>query len=275
MSARTEVGFELKGERSQLGPLLADLWRSRDLTRLLAKREFLVNYRRASFGVLWAIGLPLAQALIVGLTLSRVVRFETKGGYALFVFAGTLPWTFFNGALTVATNSIVIGSELATRVYFPRAVLPIVTVLSALRGFIPSVAVLIGLAAIFRAPLGLDLFLLIPATVLMVTLTAGFSLVLAALQVYFRDMKFIVAASTLPWFWTSGAIFPLDKLGSMRHWLELNPVVGMIEFYRASLGTASAGWGRSVWICAAWAVGLIALSLPLYRRYDRVFVDLL
>ena len=275
MSARTEVGFELKGERSELGPLLADLWRSRVLTRLLAKREFLVNYRRASFGVLWAIGLPLFQGVVIGLTLSRVIRFHTPGGYALFVFAGILPWTFFNGVLTGATNSIVIGSELATRVYFPRAVLPIVTVLAGLRGFIPSIPILIALAAIFKAPLGVHLILLIPATLLMVALTMGFSLVFAALQVYFRDMRFIVAATTLPWFWASGAIFPLDKLHSIRHWIELNPAVGMIEFFRASLGTASAGWGRSVWICAAWSVGLIVLSLPLYMRYDRVFVDLL
>ena len=275
MSTRTETGFELRGERSELIPLLADLWRSNVLTRLLAKREFLANYRRSAFGVLWAIGLPLAQALVIGLTLSRVVRFETKGGYALFVFAGTLPWTYFNGVLIGATTSIVMGSELATRVYFPRAVLPIVTILAGLRGFIPALAVLVGVAAIFRAPLGLDLLLLVPATALMVALTAGFSLVMAALQVYFRDMKFIVAAATLPWFWASGAIFPLDKLGSLRVWLELNPAVGMIEFFRAALGTASPGWGRSVWFCVAWTVVLLLISLPLYKRYDRVFVDLL
>jgi lipopolysaccharide transport system permease protein len=219
--------------------------------------------------------LPLAQALVIGLTLSRVVRFETKGGYALFVFAGTLPWTYFNGVLIGATTSIVMGSELATRVYFPRAVLPIVTILAGLRGFIPALAVLIGVAAIFHAPLGLDLLLLVPATALMVALTAGFSLVMAALQVYFRDMKFIVAAATLPWFWASGAIFPLDKLGSLRVWLEINPAVGMIEFFRAALGTASPGWGRSVWFCVAWTVVLLLVSLPLYKRYDRVFVDLL
>ena len=275
MKATTEPGFELTGESARLPVLLKELWRSRALLEMLAKKEFIARFRRASLGVLWAIGLPLAQAAVIGAVMGLFVRFDTGLSYAVFVFAGMLPWTYFSGVLSLATTSIVDGSDLATRVYFPRAVLPLVALWAGFRGFVPAVAVLIGLAALFDAPLGVDLLLLIPATIVMLALTAGFSLIAAALHVYFRDMKFIIQAVMLPWFWASGVIFPLTALKGVRPWLELNPAVGMIELFRAGLGEPTPGWERPVLICLIWIVGLLVLALPLYKRYDRVFVDLM
>ncbi len=275
MSAMVDAGFELKGEKTKLRALLADLWRARVLIQMLAKKDFLVRYRRASFGLLWAVGLPLVQATVVAVVLGRFVRFQTEVSYTVFSLAGMLPWTFFSSSLALATSSIVEGSDLATRVYFPRAVLPIVASWAGLRGYVPSLGVLIAFAAIFKAPLGVHLLLLAPATFLMLSLTVGFSLLFAALQVYFRDMRFIVQASILGWFWVSGVVYPMTALGGLRRWFELNPVVGVIELSRASLQTASPDWGRPVIISACWVAALVVISLPLYRRYDRVFVDLL
>ena len=275
MSATIEPGFELTGESSKVLPLLREVWRSRALLEMLAKKEFIARFRRASLGVLWAIGLPLAQAAVIGAVMGLFVRFETGLSYSVFVFSGMLPWTFFSGVLSLATTSIVDGSDLATRVYFPRAVLPLVALWAGFRGFVPAVGVLIGLAAVFKAPLGIELVLLIPATVLMLALTAGFSLIAAALHVYFRDMKFIIQAVMLPWFWASGVIFPLTALKGVRRWLELNPAVGMIELFRAGLGAPTPGWERPVLISVVWVAGLILVALPLYKRYDRVFVDLM
>lgn len=275
MSTSAQVGFELRGQASKLRPMLRELWASRAVVRLLAKKAFLVQYRRASLGVLWAIGLPLVQAVMMAAVIGRIIRFNTGLPYSIFVLSGIVPWTFFMASTSASTVSIVEGSTLATKVYFPRATFPIVTVWSGLRGFVPAVGILIGAAAILGAPLGLDLLLILPGMLLMVTLTMGFSLVLAALQVYFRDMRFIVAAITLPWFWGSGIFYPTTIFKSLRSWVELNPAIGMLGVFRASLGGAAPGWGRAALISAAWAVALIMVSLPIYRRYDRVFVDLL
>lgn len=275
MSAIVDAGFELTGEKTKLRSLLADVWRSRVLIQMLSRKDFLVRYRRASFGLLWAIGLPLVQASIMAVVLTRFIRFQTPVHIAVFSLAGMLPWTFFSTSVGIGTTSIVEGSDLATRVYFPRAVLPIVASWASLRGYVPSLGVLIVFAAAFKAPLDEHLLLLIPATVLMLSLTISFSLVFAALQVYFRDVRFIVQASILAWFWASGVVYPMTVLKGLRRWFELNPVVGMIELSRAALHTASPAWGRSVLISGCWVVALLALSLPLYRRYDRVFVDLL
>ena len=275
MSTAIQPGIELRGERTPISRLLRDLWRSRELMRTLARKDFYVRFRRASFGMLWAIGLPLVQAVVLAVIFSRIVRFETGVPYTVFVLSGVLPWTFFSTAVNAGTMAIVEGSELATKIYFPRAVLPIVSVWSGFYGYVPALVILLGLAAVLGASLGPELLLMFPATLLLLTLCTGFALVLAGLQVYFRDMRYVVTAALLPWFWASGVIYPLDVLGTLGKWLELNPAVGMIDFYRASLGGAQPGWGSRALIAAGWAIVLHAVALPMYCRRDRVFVDLL
>jgi len=275
MAAVTHEGFELQGERSRLLPLLRDLWRSRTLMRTLAKKDFFVKYRRASIGVLWAVGLPLIQALVLSVIFSRIVRFQTPIRYPVYVFSGMMPWTFFSGSINTAVTAIVDGAGIATKVYFPRAVLPIVTVWSGFHGYLPALGVLILLAALLHVHLGLRLLLMIPATMLTVALTTGFSLLFAALHVYFRDMRYIVQAIMFPWLWASAIMYPLYKIGSLVRYVQYNPVLGMVEMYRAALGGGVRGYGHHVLISCVWAIGLSLLALPLYRRYDRVFCDLL
>ncbi|TMK19888.1 MAG: ABC transporter permease, partial [Actinobacteria bacterium] len=226
MAAVTHEGFELQGERSRLLPLLRDLWRSRTLIRTLAKKDFFVKYRRASIGVLWAVGLPLIQALVLSVIFSRIVRFQTPIRYPVYVFSGMMPWTFFSGSINTAVTAIVDGAGIATKVYFPRAVLPIVTVWSGFHGYLPALGVLILLAALLHVHLGLSLLLMIPATMLTVALTTGFSLLFAALHVYFRDMRYIVQAIMFPWLWASAIMYPLYKIGSLVRYVQYNPVLG-------------------------------------------------
>lgn len=290
-----ESGFELHGEKSSIRKILRDLWGSRDLIKMLARKDFFVRYRRASFGLVWVVALPLFQALVLAAIFSRIVRFpipaapgEEPVKFAVYMFSGLIPWSFFTAAISGATSSIVDGGDLATRVYFPRMVLPLVTIASGIRGYLPTVGVLIAMAAVLGASsLGLDLLLLIPGTLIMLGLSTGFALMVAPLYVYFRDMKYIVAASIFPWFWASGVIFPLVRLCdrsetrivetscALKHWLDLNPAVGMLETYRAAIGAAPPGWHRPALISGVWIVVLIASALPLYRRYDRVFIDLM
>lgn len=274
MSAIAEQGFELRGESTPLRPLIRDLWRSRDLIRILARKDFFVRYRRASFGIVWAVGLPLVQAVVLAVVLSRIARFDTALDFPVFVFAGVLPWTTFSAAVVAGSTSIVEGQAVATRIYFPRAALPLVAVMSSLYGFAPGLAILIAMAAIFGAPLGAHLLLLIPASLLLAALAAGFALLLAGLEVYFRDVRHIVGALTMPWFWASAVFYPLDRIGDLARWIELNPAVGMIQLFRASLG-GGGEWTRAALISVAWVAGLVAGAAVLHRRFDRVFVDLL
>jgi ABC-type polysaccharide/polyol phosphate export permease len=178
--------------------------------------------------------------------------------------------------VAVGTNSVVDGSALATKIYFPRTVLPLVTVFSGFYGLIIGLVVMVAMAGAFGAPLGLSLVYIVPAVVLLVLLASGFALVLGALQVYFRDIKHIVAAILLPWFWASGVFYPLTHISDdFRRIIEINPAVGMISLFRASIGAASPNWEVGVWWSLGWVAFMFAIAAALYRRWDRVCVDLL
>jgi lipopolysaccharide transport system permease protein len=271
-------GFELTGETSSLRQILRDIWTNRGLIRILSRKDFFVRYRRASFGVLWAVGLPLVQALVLAVIFTKIVKIPTVQyhiPYPVYVFSGILPWTFFSGSVGTGVNTIVEGNSIATRIYFPRAILPLVNVTSGMYGYTPGLVILVVLAVGFGVPIGLQLLWIFPAAAVMFLLSAAFSLVLAGMQVYFRDMRHIIAAIMLPWFWVSAVFFPLERLGNLRRWVEINPATGMIQLYRAAFGAAAPHFETAVWWTLGWTVVLLVAAGLIHRRYDRVFVDLL
>jgi ABC-type polysaccharide/polyol phosphate export permease len=274
--ATAREGFRLDADRSSLRALLRDLWGSRDLMRMLARKDFYVKYRRASFGMLWVIGLPMIQAAVMAYVFSHVVRIPVEGNYGVFVLSGILPWTFFSSTLTTASTSIVDGQALATKIYFPRAVFPLVSILSGVYGFVAGLGVLVVAALVLGTHLGPELVLLVPATVLMLTLCAGFSLVLAALHVYFRDIRFLVGAALMVWFYASPVLYPVSLAPQgLRLILQLNPASGMLILFRASLFGGLEGAGPAIISSVVWTVCLLALAAALHVRRDRLFVDLL
>lgn len=276
MTTGIETGFELTARPPSLRRVLGDVWRSRDLVIMLAKKEFVGLYRRATLGMAWAVGLPLLQAVVLAIVFSQVARIKTQANYPTFVYTGTLAWTFFSGTITGATTSIVDGQALATKIYFPRMVLPLAGVGSSLFAFIPGLPLLVVFAAVFHVSIGLHTFLLVPATLVMIALTISFAIVFAALQVYFRDMRYIVSAILLPWFWGSAIFFPLSALhGALRRVVEVNPATGMILLFRAAIVGSEPNWTTALWWSFAWMGTLLVVGFALYRRFDRVFVDLL
>ena len=272
--AATDEGFELRGEATPLGPLLAGLWRSRSLIRMLARRDFAVRYRRPALGVLWAVGFPLVQAIVLAIVFTQIVRVRTEIPYPVFILSGVVPWAFFASTLTLAVRSITAASEIASKVYFPRAALPLATVGSSLYGFVPALVILVIVAALYGVPLDADLLFLVPATVLMVALTTAFSLVLAAAQVYFRDVAYIVQAAVQAWFYGSAIFYPLDIVSNewLRDAVIANPVTGVVELFRGAF-TGQVD-GVAVVFTIAWTVVLLLAAAAAYQRYDRVFPDL-
>ena len=286
MKASSTRGFELTGKPESLVDIGRGIWRSRDLLRMLAKKDFVARYRRASLGMAWAVGLPLVQAVVLAVVLSHLVRFKTPVNFAVFVYTGTLAWNFFSQTLVSTTVSIVEGQALATKIYFPRAVLPMTTVLSSLYGFLPGLPLLIILAFILKVHMGWHLLLLIPAVLLMIAMTTAFSMVAAAMHVYFRDMRYVVQAIVVPWFYASAVFFPLTFLPPrLRSVVELSPATGMVLLFRSALLGSDPRWRAAApdgnpWLSAipwpfVWTAGLFLIDAYLYRRFDRVFVDLL
>lgn len=272
---RTSTVLVLDGEITPFRTLLRDLWRSRELLGVLARKEFFVRYRRASFGLVWAVGIPLVQALVLSIVLRHFVRFKTSGSYPVFVLSGVLAWNFFSTATASATSSIVDNRDISTKIYFPRSVFPAMTVLSGVYGLALTTVLLIIFDAAYGISPGLETLVLVPAIALAVVLTMAISLVLAALHVYSRDVKFLVQAALLAWFYLTPVFYPLHAVGRIGSWLRINPVTGMVELFRVATVGADPGWVIALWWSLGWSVGLTFLAVLLYRRFDRVFADLL
>lgn len=271
-SSRRE-GFELRGETTPPAEWWRALWATRRLTAVLARKDFLVRYRRASLGVLWAVGLPVLQAVVLAVVFSRIVRVQTDAPYWAFVFTGLVPAAFVLSTVTAASTAIVDGSSLSSKVYFPRAVLPLATVLANLYGAVVSLVLLLAVTVV-AGELGPEVLLLVPGVLLAVALTVGASLVGSALHVSYRDTRYLLQAIGAVWLYATPIVYPLGLLpGLLRRVVEANPATGVVELFRAATVGADEGWLVSLAWSLAWTVGLLVLGVVLQCRGDRVFAD--
>lgn len=275
MRAPTQ-GFDLSNRPIPLRRLLTDVWNSRQLLAVLARKDFFVKYRRASFGLMWAVGLPVFQAAVMAFVFSRVVSIDTDVNYVVFVYSGFVAWSFFSSTLSSASTAIVDGSMLSSRIYFPRAVLPLATVGTNVYGFVVNIAVLVLFCLLFGVSLGVQLLWLVPAFLLAVSLAAAFSLFASAVHVYFRDIRYIVAALISAWFYVTPVLYPLDLApGALEVVVRANPLTGVVELFRLATVGADAGWPGTVGVSCLWIAVVGIAALVLHHRFDRVFSDLL
>jgi len=252
------------------------VWASRELISTLARKEFFVRYRRATFGVLWAAGLPLVQATVLAIVFSHVVRIHTANSYPVFVFTGMSVWTYFTTTTTAGSTAIVDNTSLTNKIYFPRAILPLVQVRANLYGLAINVVIVIALALGFGQSLDAHLLILLPATALLVLLCSGLVLTLAALHVYFRDVRYIVQAVFTGLLYLTPVFVPLGRYPvALRRVVLANPATGIAQLFHLAIDGTAFEWPKAVAITAAWTVVLCFVAVRIHCSRDRVFADLL
>lgn len=280
-SGTDEPGFVLTGPGTPAGQLLRELWRARRLVGVLARKDFFVRYRRTRLGLLWAVALPLVQAAVLAAVFSSLVSAlpgdsDRSTGYAVFVFAGIAPWTFFNLAFAAGAGSVVDGASLAQRIYFPRLVLPLVAVLTALFPLAATVLVLLLLVVLLGPGLGVALLWLLPGVALSVLLAAGLSLLFSAAQVYVRDLRFVVTAGLNVLFYLTPVIYPLTRAPeALQPLLSVLPVAGPVALFHEAVGVGGDRLALATAASLTWALGAGAAGFALHCRRDRVLADLL
>jgi len=262
------------------GPLfawLAGLWRFRGVLLALSRKDFQVRYKRATLGVLWSAALPLLQSTVLVFIFSRVGDFGTgrSFSYAGYVLAGMVPWVFVSTSIGASTTSIVEASGLTDKVWFPRAILALVppcanTIMLATS----TVILLIGLPLI-GVPPALRLLLLVPAALLAIAFSAAFGMLLAALYVYFRDLKFLVQAVLLVWLYVTPVVYPPAELGPAGRWLDWNPLTGITGMFQSAAVGSPFPSVRALLVSVLATLGLGAIGVLVHRHHDRLFVDLL
>ncbi len=273
-----DVAPSLDLHREATSPLrlARQVWQGRELLVMLARKEFHVRYRRATLGILWALALPLLQALVLAIVFSRVARVHEADHYGAYVLIGMVAWSFFSMTYGMAGTAIVDGTDLSSRVYFPRILQPLAQTASMLYGYVVTLVISVALCPVLGAPLGLRLVWLVPATVLLLAVTEGFVLVTCALHVYARDLRYVISAMLMVWLYVTPVVYPVGDVPGVLRWVvDVNPLTGVVDLFHAAVLANPGGLLVPAAVAMAWAAGLLIVGGALHCRFDRVFADLL
>jgi lipopolysaccharide transport system permease protein len=250
---------------------LRQLPRYRGLIQSLVSRELKARYRGSVLGFFWSFANPLLLLLVYTFVFSYVMRPpEGIHDYALFLFCGLLPWTWFQTSLVESSGILISGGNLIKKVMFPAEILPIVTVLSNLVHFLFGLIILVVFLIYFQAPLHPLELLWFPVVVaIQLVLTLGFALILSALTVHFRDIKDILANVMTLWFFATPIIYSWrNPPPQIRRFLDLNPVTHLAVSYQEIL-YFDGPFGHWKWLLAL-GVGSVVLFLFGYFLFDRL-----
>jgi lipopolysaccharide transport system permease protein len=256
-----------------------DLWTYRELFVIFAWRDVAVRYKQTVIGVLWAVIRPFLTMVVFTVIFGRVAKLPSEGGapYPVMVFAALLPWTLFSTILSEASASMVSNANLIGKVYFPRILVPSATAAVALVDFAINLVILVGLMIWYGyAPTWR--FLLLPAFTLMaVVASLGPSFLITALNVKYRDFRFVIPFIVQFGLYVSPVGFSSSVIPpAWRFWYSLNPVVGVIDGFRwCVLGGRSAlylpGFLASLGVMAV----MLCIGVAYFRRTERTFADVI
>ncbi len=256
-----------------------DLWRYRELFRVLAWRDLAVRYKQTVIGAAWALIRPLLTMVVFSIIFGRIAKLPSDGiaPYPLMVFAGMLPWTFFATGLSEASNSLVNDANLITKVYFPRLIVPTATVVVAFVDFLITFSLLIVLMAWYRF-LPDWRILALPAFILLAFLASmGPALWITALNVKYRDFRYVIPFIVQFGLYISPVGFSSSVVPEeWRLLYALNPMVGVIDGFRwCILGGQSPLYLPGLAASACVTAFFLWFGIRRFRRTERSFADLI
>lgn len=256
---------------------LRELFRYRELLWVWSGREVKVRYSQSVLGAAWAILQPLALMLVFSVVFSLFLRVPTGDiPYPVFSYTALLPWTLFSGALSQAIPALVSNMNLVTKIYFPREILPLASIGAALVDFAVAGVVFIGLLVFYQVRVGWTVLLVPLILLIQLMLMLGVALPLAAVNVFYRDVRFVIPLLLQVWLYATPVIYPLELVPEGWRWvLALNPMVGIIEAYRAVvLRGLLPDWGL-LGLSAAVSLALMLGGYALFKRLEPQFADVI
>jgi lipopolysaccharide transport system permease protein len=256
-----------------------EVWAYRELLFFLAWRDVKVRYKQTALGVLWVVMQPLLMTLIFTIFLGKLARVPSDGfPYPVMVFAGLLPWTFFSNAVTQSATSIVGNTSLITKVYFPRLIIPAASVLGRLIDFAVAFAILFGVMAFYRVFPTWHIVMIPVLVLLMALLALGVGLLVAGLNVRYRDVGVILPVVIQLWMFASPILYPsrLVRDAWPRGYVlyTLNPILGIVDGFRAALLGRAFDWS-ALGVATMISLFILVISAYFFRRVEREFADVI
>lgn len=254
---------------------LKELLRYRELTFALAMREVRVRYKHALLGIAWAVIMPLALMAVFTTVFSRVASVQTGSvPYALFAYVGLVPWQLHANIINSGARSLSDNSNLVTKVYFPREVLPLSTVISALFDFAVASLLVVGLMAWFKIMPGPGLLLVPVILAVQLCLGVAMALWLSALNLLYRDVQFILQVAVMLWMFASSVLYPIPATGELAWLAWLNPMTPILDAWRGAVIHGSLTLSPQFGVAALVSLVALMASWRWFRRVEGVFGEL-
>lgn len=255
---------------------LGEAWAYRELLYFLAWRDIKVRYKQTILGGTWAIIQPLFTMVVFSLFFGSLAGVPSDGlPYPIFAFAALVPWTFFANVLTQASNSLVLDTSMIKKVYFPRLIMPTATVLGSLIDLVLAFIILLCMMLFYGIVPGIEV-LWLPFFVLLAMITSlGVAFWLSAMNVQFRDVRYIIPFLVQAWLFISPIAYPSSMLPEpWRTVYGINPMAGVVEGFRWALLDTDTAPGSIVFVSALAAVLVLISGAYYFRRLERTFADL-
>lgn len=253
---------------------LSDLWSYRELLYFLMWRDIKVRYKQTLLGALWAILQPLTTMIIFTYFFGILARIPTDDvPYPIFFYTGLLIWTYFSGAVTNGANSLLGNTNLITKVYFPRLIIPAAAVGAGLVDFAIASVLLIGLVMYYSFPVTSGYFMLLPLITMTTLFALGMAVWLSALNVRYRDVRYALSFVIQVWMFVTPVIYPSTLVPEQWRWiLLLNPLTGIVEGFRAALFGKEFNW-LALAYSSVFTLVLLVYAAYQFRRMERHFAE--
>ncbi len=250
------------------------IWRQKDLLKSFVLRDIRLRYRQTLLGVLWAIIQPLAPLVIYTIVFNRFFSEYNKGvPYSVYVFCGLVPWLYFSNAITQSGNSLSHHSYLLGKIYFPRLMLPMSSVIAGGLDFIVGFALLMILAIAYGIGIGFSILIVPFLWLLTAILALSIGAIFASMSVVFRDVRNLLPFAVQMVFFLTPVIYPPEALPQKWQWIvNINPVTGIIENVRAALLGGDFAWAALA-VTLIWTIILSFIAMIVFARVQKHTAD--
>lgn len=271
----SSVSYTVEPAKAWPGLNFKELWSYRNLAYFLAWRDIKLQFKQTILGAAWAIIQPFSLALVFSFVFGFLFQMEAPGvPYLVFFFSGMVPWTLFSQSLNSSANSIVGDSALIQKIYFPRLLIPFASALPAIVDFLFAFVILIGMGLFYGLVPGFRV-LLIPFLVLLCLVIAiGVGLWFCALNVKYRDARYLLPLTQTIWMYLTPVFYPLSMLPEEYRFLfSFNPMVGVVEGFRWCLYDTEALPLGFLVVSSVTALTVLILGAFYFRRCEETFAD--
>jgi len=269
-----EIVIEPRG--NLVGLELRELWHYRELWRFLVVRDIKVRYKQTILGGLWALLQPFMSMIVFTIFFGNLAKIPSDGlPYPIFVYTALLPWQFFSGGISSSGNSLIANSHLISKVYFPRMIIPAASLGAGFLDFLIAFVILLIMMVYYGIFPGAAL-LFFPFLMILVALASlGVGMILAALNVSYRDFRYVIPFLVQFWLFATPVIYPASMVPEQWRWLiNLNPMAGLITGIRSSLLNLPISW-TDIWISGTISLLLFVIGIFFFKKMERRFADII